>query len=382
MLLPILSAMLCRHCKQYCLGIPRLVSIRNKTKIEYYFLFLWLVYAIVIAGLRGPFTADYINYEKIFAEIGKMTLAEIWARYNILTIFSELEPGYVLLNYFVSVVSSNSLLLFCTVSGIITTAFFYVLTRYSLIAWLSILLFISIGPYLESFNTVRNVLAASIFSFAIIEISKGHCIRYVLITLCAALFHASALVMLPMYWVLRVKVKLRNIVLLICLFLVSMISARKLAVWYNLFFHVSENSHSVILLFERSRSNGTSLLVPIFCSLLAFFLYYYNRHHNIQVTSDCSLKTLSKHKAMQRDPLFIGTLVWAFCVAGMLVTSYTTRFACYFFSCIAIFLPEEISICKSKLLGQISLMFVASICTVWFVLLAILKYSYSFVFSY
>ncbi|MBD3107691.1 EpsG family protein [Bacillus sp. AGMB 02131] len=88
------------------------------------------------------------------------------------------------------------------VTNILIIAVFY---NYSKFFELSTFVYITGGTHVVSMNGLRQVMAAAICFIAIKYLLKGNFVKYALIILFASTFHFSALILLPMYFLTRVK---------------------------------------------------------------------------------------------------------------------------------------------------------------------------------
>lgn len=88
------------------------------------------------------------------------------------------------------------------ITNIIIVSVFY---NYSRLFELSTFVYITGGTHVVSMNGIRQVLAAAICFIAIKYLLKGDFIKYALIIMFASTFHFSALILLPMYFLTRVK---------------------------------------------------------------------------------------------------------------------------------------------------------------------------------
>lgn len=97
------------------------------------------------------------------------------------------------------------------------------LYKYSRLIELSLYVYITSGMYLTSMNGIRQYLAAAIIFAATKYIFEGKWKKYMAIVLCASTFHASALVLMPIYFFVRKKPGQERH---ICFFFSSMCSYR------------------------------------------------------------------------------------------------------------------------------------------------------------
>ncbi|MDU0203794.1 EpsG family protein [Paenibacillus sp. MAH-36] len=81
----------------------------------------------------------------------------------------------------------------------------YVLYKYSKLFELSIYLYITSGLYIVSMNGVRQFLASAIVFAATKFLFEGNWKKYFLVVVFASLFHQSALILIPIYFIVRRK---------------------------------------------------------------------------------------------------------------------------------------------------------------------------------
>ncbi|MBJ7994993.1 EpsG family protein [Bacillus mycoides] len=81
----------------------------------------------------------------------------------------------------------------------------FILYKYSRLIDLSLYVYITSGMYLVSMNGIRQYLAAAIVFTATKYILEGNWKKYILIVLFASTFHESALILIPIYFLIRRK---------------------------------------------------------------------------------------------------------------------------------------------------------------------------------
>ncbi|MGM8212333.1 EpsG family protein [Virgibacillus sp. W0430] len=92
------------------------------------------------------------------------------------------------------------------ITALLTNLFLViVLYRYSRLIEISLYVYITGGLFLVSMNGIRQVLAAAIAYTAIRFLIGGNFIAYSFIIIVASLFHQSALVLIPIYFLVRYK---------------------------------------------------------------------------------------------------------------------------------------------------------------------------------
>lgn len=164
---------------------------RNKALMAAIFVIL-----AVPAVLRQNVGNDYMRYVAFFH------LANIDA-------YVPTEPGFNLLVKLIYGLCGyeNSLLVFAVFS-VLTIAFFLIAIRVlSGRFFLSFFLFMALGYYFQTYNTVRYYFAMSIVLCAMIFFLRKEYLPFLLLVLAAASFHKSALVVLALYPVCALKWK-------------------------------------------------------------------------------------------------------------------------------------------------------------------------------
>ena len=97
------------------------------------------------------------------------------------------------------------------------------LYRYSLMIEVSLFLYITTGMFTVSMNGIRQYLAAAILFVGTHWLIRGDWKRYVPIVLLASTFHKTALIMLPVYFIVRKKAWTKATMLMLSLTVLAVI---------------------------------------------------------------------------------------------------------------------------------------------------------------
>lgn len=178
-------------------SINRLPLDRRKT--EKIFLLGSGAILIFISGFRGDFTPDYRNYNNFFNTIKTMSFKDLLLG-NI-----NIEPGYAMFNKLVSIFTSNYNVFLLIISFIIIYLYFDKIYRYSPYAWLSVLLLLNFGSYYTSFNTLRQFLVGALLLLSMEYVYKKQFFKYCISIMLIFLIHKSVIIMIPLYFILRIK---------------------------------------------------------------------------------------------------------------------------------------------------------------------------------
>lgn len=125
------------------------------------------------------------------------------------------EPGYYLLEVFVHLFTDQYWGVLFAIAGICYVNVLYTINKYSENKILSLFTYITLGYYLFCFNAARQAIALSIYLLALPCIEKKQIVKYCTIVVIAAMFHKTILIMLPIYFILRMRYSWKSISLII-----------------------------------------------------------------------------------------------------------------------------------------------------------------------
>ncbi|MBR4224537.1 MAG: EpsG family protein [Oscillospiraceae bacterium] len=152
-----------------------------------------------IQAIRYDVGTDYKSYKRIFTQLIGQELGEFGK--------SRLEKGYtVMLNIFANDVGdfrvyfALSALLFAGATG-------YWIYKYSSMPVVSCTAFVMYGMFFYSMNFLRQYTAAVVVLYSYEYIKKHDFLRFAAMVLFASCFHWSALIMLPMYFILQIRIQ-------------------------------------------------------------------------------------------------------------------------------------------------------------------------------
>lgn len=159
-----------------------------------FFMFLLFLMAALRASSIGNDTANYL---RIYTIIQKGNFIEGWEE--------RFEPGYLILNRLLASFFQEQQIILLVTSIIIYGGFLYFIVKFSSNVWLSVFLFITLGYFGQSLNTIRLCIAYSILLFSYSFLRKKQFITFVIIVLLATMFHRTAIIFLLAYFVQNIK---------------------------------------------------------------------------------------------------------------------------------------------------------------------------------
>lgn len=174
-------------------------SFRHGLKICFILIFLFL-------ALRYDFGSDYQNYYIGFLNLNKYTYI------NYLDDSFHFEIGWLLLNRLFGNFGFFSMVIFLAAFNCIV--YYHVIKKYVPVRyyWLAIFIYLFDPKFmLIHASAMRQSVAIAIFLLSIEYIYKRDLIRYLLCIGIAWLFHSSALILLPVYFIGYLNWKINNI---------------------------------------------------------------------------------------------------------------------------------------------------------------------------
>ncbi|MCR8635405.1 EpsG family protein [Paenibacillus radicis (ex Xue et al. 2023)] len=146
-----------------------------------------------------------------------------------------------------------------------------VLYKYTRLFELSIYVYITSGMYVVSMNGIRQYLAAAIIFAATKYIMDGNWKKYTLVILFASLFHGTALILIPMYFIVRRKAWTTTTFLILSFAVLFAMGYSQLS---GLFFSAIEDTQYA----EYSKfSEGGANIIRVFIYIIPIALSYLGR---------------------------------------------------------------------------------------------------------
>lgn len=151
----------------------------------------------------NPTYSDNLGYKYGYQEFAQMSLMEV-LQHNAPSL--KAEVGYRVFCKFLTFVSSNWGFGLFIISLLMLRGYYSVIKLYSPSFFLSVLL-IMVGPFLQSTFVLRQHLAMSIILFTYPTIINKRLLPYLLISITAVLFHQTALIFFPVYFLYHMPLK-------------------------------------------------------------------------------------------------------------------------------------------------------------------------------
>lgn len=139
------------------------------------------------------------------------------------------EHGFYLLQRLLLTITTDPQLLLLTTAVITNILVVAVLYKYSRLFELSIFMYITSGLYIISMNGLRQFLAGAILFTATKYLLDGRWVKYTIIILLATTIHQSAIIFIPLYFLVRRKAWTKTTFFLLLFALIIVIGYNQLS---------------------------------------------------------------------------------------------------------------------------------------------------------
>lgn len=291
--------------------------LRVKSQSQLVFLACYLLFLALFVGMSDMFGGyDRYIYGEAFDSIADTTTEHgSYSANNVFDYFPS-EPGYTLLNIFISFFTANRYIFILAITFLIYTLLFVSLKKYADNYAFAVILFMGLWFYF-SFTYLRQVLGATIVWLSIDYIAQRRFWKFLLVVLIAMSVHKSAIIFFPVYFIPMRKFPPRMIIRLMLLVLLVGISPIP-----NALFAAYGDVSSVEMQKDYSATGGFRIAY----ALEAFFFIYFiiNRYRYVK-TDRQSIVMLNMALLFCATLLFFvrsengGRLSWYYMI-GVIVT--------------------------------------------------------------
>lgn len=200
-------------------GIPAVVALfgkkffNHKLRNRLVVISFFLIWFILLCFRHEKVGVDVLNYHMLFKKTFTMSFGEIFAR----SFDSRFELGFNLLAKIVSVTTGN-FRVFLVLIALLSLAPVFLLYFYCARenAYLSIVIFLSLGLFSIYFSALRQVIAVAFAVPAFYFTKKRKPLLFLLMVFLAFITHHSAVIMLLLYPVYHLNMRIKsNLIILI-----------------------------------------------------------------------------------------------------------------------------------------------------------------------
>lgn len=160
--------------------------------------------------------------------------------------------------------------------------------------WLSVVLYLFLGCWHFSFNAVKQCAAATILIAGYPLMRDRKIIKWCLICLIASTFHITALLMIPVYFLVNAHITWKRTLLIISVGILVLFSYEQLFG----FMAILKQGKGVLSVTAKDRTNSVNLLrILVHCAPILLYVVFHRRY-NTSDTSFCCLYNMSLLNAM------------------------------------------------------------------------------------
>jgi len=219
--------------------------------------FLAILSLVLVSGLRNTI-GDTDAYMHTYAT----------QEFNWSYILENKDPGFGVLQMFLKNISSDPQLLILVTALITNLLIGITLYKYSRMIELSFYVYITAGMFTVSMNGIRQFFAASIIFIATKYILNGDFKKYALVVILASTIHQSALILIPIYFIVRREAWTKVTFLLFSLAIVIVIGFNQFS--EMLFSSLEDTQYSNYSTFDEGGASSMRVLVESVPVVIAF----------------------------------------------------------------------------------------------------------------
>ncbi len=252
---------------------------------------------LLVMVLRNQIGYDYNMYAVGFQQISAEGFSSLT--------YKDWEIGFVLLTKVLGLILPSYIwyIGFLSFLAIIPAAVF--IARNSETPWISTILYINLFIFFMEFNFLRQMIAVSFVMLAWLFIKKNKFIAFAVTILFASLFHQTVLVMLPVYFLIKMQPKLKELIVYGYLILWFYMASEGFINILTTFYH-EEYSNTV---FIKEGLSFVYAIVPLAVTAAAFLLVKWGTLNvtnenkyliNLSLICTILMVTMSKHSIIER----------------------------------------------------------------------------------
>ena len=229
------------------------------SKIKYgkpIFCFLAGAALFVTAGIRKGVGYDYNLYGGWYVDLIKAPMEEVMLKRQ--------EKGFLVPFELMSTMTMDFQLMFWVIAFIITVSVMLYIFFHAEKPWLSVFCFMTFGLFFNSMNFMRQMIASCILLLGMRFIRKNQFLPYLVLVIFATTFHVSALLMIPFYFILRIKLTGKVMIAYSVVTVLAFVFSQMVLDFFN------DYIYKGYTITNPEVTNGTNPIYTIF--FLAFFI--------------------------------------------------------------------------------------------------------------
>ena len=282
-------------------------------------------YMFVMSSLRYGLGNDYFNYRTYLHNVMDNGLSVIDTVRT-----TGIEPGYVLLLKLTGLLGGDYLILNTLTALLILVPTAYIIIKYSKMPWISAWLYLTVTFFYNSLNFTRQSLSVAVIFLGWRFFRDRKHIPAVLIILAAAMFHVSALILLPVYFLSLIKPSAKSLGIIGGAGVLAFIFSRQILSFVTTYI-LPRYAKYMDTIYLRVGLSWVFLLIPALMMILTLAAYF------------TGWKDKAPEAQMLANFSFYNFFIWLFIVKHFIIERFTMPI--YIFILLAI--PEILDCWKS-----------------------------------
>lgn len=263
-------------------------------------------YMLVMSVLRYGIGNDYFNYRTIFYTVSEKDLSVS----QIINIMG-LEPGYALLIKAVQLCGGEYFSLNVVTAFLIIVPTAYIIIKYSKMPWISAWLYLTITFFYNSLNFTRQSISVAIIFLGWRAFRDKKHIAAVLVILAASMFHISALVLLPVYFMSLIKPSAKVLGLLSAAGVAVFIFSGQIITLVTTYILPRYAKYAANSIFLRKGLSFNFLVIPALLLILVMTAYF------------MGWKDRSPYSGMLANMAFYNFFIWIFITKHFIIERFS-----------------------------------------------------------
>lgn len=182
---------------------------------------------------------------------------------------SQDDIGFAVLQMILKRYSNDPQILIFTTALITNVLIIIGLYKYSRLFELSIYVYITGGLFLVTMNGIRQCLATAIIFTGTKYLIEGNWFKYIVVIIFASLFHQSALILIPMYFLVRFKAWSKATLILLLFSILIVLGYNQFS--SLLFSAIQDSQYGVYSQFNEGGANILRVVIFAIPLVIAFF---------------------------------------------------------------------------------------------------------------
>ena len=234
-------------------GMNKMVHNKIVERIMSFIIFSTL---FIVSALRFHVGTDYGVYLNVYSNIE-----------NRIYDGEGMEIGYFYLNKLTKYILGGEYTIFIVTSLIIIGLVYITVIKFSLDPILSLILFMCIGGYIDSFNIIRQSISIAVIFFA-----YRYCetkIQWIIPMIVASLFHKTAILVIPFFLISKLNLKKKDYLIIMGVGILLYLSYERTVMYLTNFIEGFEHYQNSNFVTDGANPIRTlvSISIFIFCSM-------------------------------------------------------------------------------------------------------------------